>query len=30
MPKGLLDRFTRDEILELLAYIKSGAAAAPE
>jgi putative heme-binding domain-containing protein len=30
MPKGLLDRFTRDEILELLAYIKSGATAAPK
>jgi putative membrane-bound dehydrogenase-like protein len=27
MPKGLMDRFTRDEILELLAYLKSGAAA---
>ncbi|MFQ5734392.1 MAG: c-type cytochrome, partial [Planctomycetaceae bacterium] len=23
MPKGILDRFTRDEILELLAYLKS-------
>jgi putative heme-binding domain-containing protein len=27
MPKGLLDRFTRDEILELTAYLKSGASA---
>ncbi|MCA8988732.1 MAG: c-type cytochrome, partial [Planctomycetaceae bacterium] len=24
MPKALLDRFTRDEILEILAYLKSG------
>jgi putative heme-binding domain-containing protein len=26
MPKGLLDRFTRDEILELMAHLKSGGA----
>jgi hypothetical protein len=24
MPKGLLDRFTKDEIYELLAYLKAG------
>lgn len=25
MPKGLLDKLTRDEILDLLAYVRSGA-----
>ena len=29
MPKALLDRFTEDEIFELLAYITSGNGAAP-
>jgi putative membrane-bound dehydrogenase-like protein len=29
MPKGLLDRYTQDEIFELLAYLKTGKPAAP-
>ena len=28
MPKGIMDRFTRDEIFELLAYIKAAQTAA--
>jgi hypothetical protein len=28
MPKGLLDRFTKDEIFELLHYLEQGAGAA--